>query len=137
MKKLFYFGIVVSVFMLFACGKASVEDVAKDHVKKQFGSDDSLRVDLSKLNYTVTKKEGDSATVSVSGTMQCDGQIFLVKEGGKWRIGKKEEASVSPKKVPSHSVAVKETSHTASKTSASHGEEKSPPSHGKQENLHK
>ena len=128
MKKLFYFGIVVSVFMLFACGKASVEDVAKDHVKKQFGSDDSLRVDLSKLNYTVTKKEGDSATVSVSGTMQCDGQIFLVKEGGKWRIGKKEGVQASPKKTPSHSATVKETSHAPSKKRASHG---------KQENLHK
>lgn len=124
MKKLFYFGIVLSVLMLFACGKASVEDVARDHVKKLFSSDSNLKVDISKLKYTVTKKEGDTATVDVSGTIDCDGQIFLVKEGGKWRVGKKETSPASSKKKPSHSEAVKESSHTVPKKIASHGEEK-------------
>ncbi len=123
MKKLFYFGIVMSVLMLFACGKAKVEDIVKDHVKKQFSFDNSVKVDTSKLKYTVTKKEGNMATVNVSGTINCDGQIFLVKEGGKWRISKKEASHVPPKKKPSHSVAVKETSHTAPKKIASHGEQ--------------
>ena len=122
MKKLFYFGIVMSVLMLFACGKAKVEDVVKDHVKKQFSLDNSVKVDISKLKYTVMKKEGNRATVNVSGTINCDGQIFLVKESGKWKISKKEALHVSPKKEPSHSVAVKEVSHTEPKKIASHGE---------------
>jgi len=123
MKKLFYFGIVMSVLMLFACGKAKVEDVVKDHVKKQFSLDNSVKVDISKLKYAVTKKEGNRATVNVSGTINCDGQIFLVKESGKWKISKKEALHVPPKKEPSHSVAVKEVSHTEPKKIASHGEQ--------------
>ena len=57
MKKLFYFGIVMSVLMLFACGKAKVEDVVKDHVKKQFSLDNSVKVDISKLNIRSRKKK--------------------------------------------------------------------------------
>ena len=123
MKKLIYFGIVMSVLVLFACGKAKVEDVVKDHVKKQFSSDNSVKVDISKLKYTVTKKEGNMATVNVSGTINCDGLIFLVKEGGKWRISKKEALHVSPKKEPSNAQEIKETSHTAQKKIASHSEQ--------------
>ena len=137
MKKFFYFGIVMSVLMLFACGKAKVEDVAKDHVKKQFSFDNAVKVDISKLKYTVTKKEGNAATVNVSGTINCDGQIFLVKEGGKWRISKKEALDVSPKKEPSDSVEIKETSPVAPKKIASHGEQKPESSHGEQEISHK
>lgn len=137
MKKFFYFGIVMSVLMLFACGKTKVEDVVKDHVRKQFNFDNAVKVDISKLKYTVTKKEGNAATVNVSGTINCDGQIFLVKEGGKWRISKKEALDVSPKKEPSDSVEIKETSPVAPKKIASHGEQKPESSHGEQEISHK
>lgn len=137
MKNFFYFGIVMSVLMLFACGKTKVEDVVKDHVKKQFSFDNAVKVDISKLKYTVMKKEGNAATVNVSGTINCDGQIFLVKEGGKWRISKKEALDVSPKKEPSDSVEIKETSPVAPKKIASHGEQKPESSHGEQEISHK
>ena len=46
MKKLFYFAIVMSVLMLVGCGKAKVEDVVKDHVKKKFSPDSNLTVDI-------------------------------------------------------------------------------------------
>ena len=124
MKIFFYFSIVMSVLMLFACGKVKVEDVVKDHVKKQFSFDNAVKVDISKLKYTVTKKEGNTATVKVSGTISCDGQIYLVKEGKKWRISKKEALQVSPKKETSHSVEIKEISHAEPKKIASHGEQK-------------
>ena len=123
MKKLFYFGIVMSVLLLFACGKANVEDVVRDHIKKQFSSDNNLKVDMSKLKYTVTKKEGDSATVKVSGTIKCDGQIFLVKEGGKWKISKKEGLRALGEEAPSDSVVIQEVSHPVPKKAASHGEQ--------------
>ena len=62
MRKILYLGIIVSVVMIFGCGKATIEDVAKDHVKKQFNLYKDVKLDISKLKYTVTKKEGDSAT---------------------------------------------------------------------------
>ena len=34
MKRIIYLGIILSVLMLFACGKASVEDVAKEYVRR-------------------------------------------------------------------------------------------------------
>ena len=36
MKRIVYLGIILSVVILFACGKSSVEDVAKDYVKKNY-----------------------------------------------------------------------------------------------------
>ena len=116
MKRIVYLGIILSVVMLFACGKASVEDVAKDYVKKQFAFDNNVRIDTSKLKYTVTKKEGNKATVSVSGPINFDGQLFLVKQGKKWKISKKENLYETPKKVDSNTEPKKEVSHTEQTT---------------------
>ena len=86
MKRTVCFMVLISVFMIFGCKKVAVEDVAKDHVKKQFKLVDNAKLDLSKLKYTVIKKEGDKATVNISGPIQYDGQIILVKDGRKWKI---------------------------------------------------
>jgi len=117
MKRILYLGIILSVLMLFACGKASVEDVAKDYVKKQFASDNNVRINTSKLKYTVTKKEGNRATVRVSGEINFDGQLFLVKHGKKWKIGKKENVYATQKKAASHTEQKKAVSHTEQTTS--------------------
>ena len=114
MKRIIYLGIILSVLMLFACGKASVEDVAKEYVKKQCAFDNNVRINTSKLKYTVTKKEGNRATVRVSGEINFDGQLYLVKRGRKWKIGKKESVYTTPKKVASHSEQTtlqKQTAH--------------------------
>ena len=116
MKRIVYLGIILSVVMLFACGKSSVEDVAKDYVKKQFAFDNNVRIDTSKLKYTVTKKEGNKATVSVSGSINFDGQLYLVKQGKKWKISKKENLYETPKKVDSNTEPKKEVSHTEQTT---------------------
>lgn len=102
MKRIIYLGIILSVLMLFACGKASVEDVAKEYVKKQLAFDNNVRINTSKLKYTVTKKEGNRATVEVSGAINFDGQLFLVKHGKKWKISKKENVYTTQKKAASH-----------------------------------
>jgi hypothetical protein len=103
--------------MLFACGKASVEDVAKEYVKKQFASDNNVRIDTSKLKYTVTEKEGNKATVKVSGTINFEGKLFLVKHGKKWKISKKENVYTTQKKVTSSTQQKKVVSHTEQTTS--------------------
>ena len=117
MKRIIYLGIILSVLMLFACGKASVEDVAKDYVKKQFAFDNNVRIDTSKLKYTVTKKEGNKATVSVSGSINFDGQLFLVKQGKKWKISKKENLYETQKNVASPTEEKKAVLHTEQTTS--------------------
>ena len=117
MKRIIYLGIILSVLMLFACGKASVEDVAKDYVKKQFAFDNNVRIDTSKLKYTVTKKEGNKATVSVSGSINFDGQLFLVKQGKKWKISKKENLYETQKNVASPTEEKNAVLHTEQTTS--------------------
>jgi hypothetical protein len=93
MKKIMYLGIILSVFMVFGCGKSSVEDVAKDYVKKQFTLDNAGKLDTSKLKYTVTEDpEGNNATVKVSGTINYEEQIHLIKENGKWIVSKEKIA---------------------------------------------
>jgi len=116
MKRFIYFGVVLSVLMFFACGKTSVEDAAKEYVKKQCAFDNNVRVDTSKLKYTVTKKEGNRATVKVSGAIDFDGQLFLVKQGNKWKIGKKENAYEKEIKAASPAEQKKAVSHTEQTT---------------------
>jgi hypothetical protein len=117
MKRIIYLGIILSVLMLFACGKTSVEDVAKEYVKKQFAFDNNVKIDTSKLKYTVTKKEGNRATVSVSGSINFDGDLFLVKQGKKWKISKKENLYETQKNVASPTEPKKEVSHIEQTTS--------------------
>jgi hypothetical protein len=93
MKKIIYLCIILSVLMVFGCGKDSVEDVAKDYVKKQFKLDNAGKIDTSNLKYTVTEdEEGNNATVKVSGTIKYEEQIHLIKEKGKWIISKEKIA---------------------------------------------
>jgi hypothetical protein len=93
MKKVIYLGMILSVLMLFGCGKDSAEDVAKDYVKNQFTLDTAGKLDTSNLTYTVTEdKEGNNATVKVSGTINYEEQIHLIKENGKWIISKGKTA---------------------------------------------
>ena len=93
MKKIIYFGMILSVLMVFGCGKDSAEDVAKNYIKKQFTLDTAGKLDTSNLTYTVTEdKEGNTATVKVSGTIKYEEQIHLIKENGKWIIGKEKIA---------------------------------------------
>ena len=116
MKRMIYFGIILSVLMLFSCGKASVEDVAKDYVKKQCAFDNNVRINTSKLKYTVTKKVGNRATVRVAGTINFDGQLFLVKQGKKWKISKKENVYATQKKAALPAEQKKTISHTEQTT---------------------
>jgi len=93
MRKIIYLVIILSIFMVFGCGKDSPEDVAKDYVKKQFTLDKAGKLDTSKLKYTVTEDpEGNNATVKVSGTINYEEQIHLIKENGKWIVGKEKIA---------------------------------------------
>ena len=117
MKKIVYLGILMSVLMFFACGKASVEDAAKDYVKNQCAFDNDFKIDTSKLKYTVTKKEGNRATVNVSGTINFDGQLFLVKHGKKWKISKKENVYATQKEVASPTEQKEAVPHTEQTTS--------------------
>jgi len=115
MKKVVYLGIILSVLMLFACGKATVEDLAKEYVKKQCAFDNDFKIDTSKLKYTVTEKEGNRATVRVSGTINFDGQLFLVKSGKKWKISKKENVYATQEKAVSHNEQTTPHQQTAHK----------------------
>lgn len=116
MKSVIYFGMILSVLMLFSCGKASVEDAAKDYVKKQCAFDDNVRIDTSKLKYTVAKKQGNKATVKVSGIINFDGQLFLVKQGKKWKISKKENVYATQIKAALPAEQKRAISHTEQTT---------------------
>jgi len=115
MKKIIYLGIILSVLMLVACGKATVEDVANNYVKKQCAFDNDFKIDTSKLKYTVTKKEGNMATVRVSGIINFDGQLFLVKSGKKWKISKKENIYATQVKAVPHNEQTTSHKETANK----------------------
>lgn len=111
MKKIMWFGMIVSVLMVFGCGKATVEDIAKEHVEKQFNLNKDVKLDFSKLKYSVVEKDDNNATVNVSGTIHYEEQIFLVKDGRKWKIGEKRVAHLKQPEQPK--TAEPEDSHVA------------------------
>ena len=123
MKKVVCLGIILSVLVVFACGKVSVEDAAKNYVKKQCAFDDNVRVDTSKLKYSVVNKTGNRAVVKVSGAINFDGQLYLVKQGNKWTVGKKEGSYATSQQTTSQvqpKTAVSQTAHTASHEQSGH-----------------
>jgi hypothetical protein len=114
MKRVACIGIILFVLTVFACGRSSVEDAAKSYVKKHLAFDNNVQVDASKLKYSVEKKAGNRAIVKVSGTINFDGRLFLVKQGSKWKIGKREDFSVTPEKTisqPQQKEVVSQTAH--------------------------
>jgi hypothetical protein len=115
MKKVVCLSIILSVLMIFACGKVSVEDAAKGYVKKELAFDNNVKVDTSKLKYSVENKEGNRAVVKVSGTINVDGRLFLVKQGNKWKIGKKEDLYAAPQKTTSNAQPKEAVSQIAHK----------------------
>jgi ribosomal protein L35AE/L33A len=123
MKKVACLGIILSVLVVFACGKASVEDAAKKYVKKQCAFDNNVNVDTSKLKYSVVRKTGNRAVVRVSGTINFDGQLYLVKKGSKWAIDKKGGLYATPQPATSYAqpkTAVSPTGQTASHEQSAH-----------------
>ena len=97
MKRIVFVGMLAAVLMFFGCAKPGPEDVAKDVVKKQLQSDYAVKIDTSKLEYTVVDQSDNQATVKVSGTIQYDGIVGLVKENGKWQVkNEKRTAQVGP-----------------------------------------
>ncbi len=86
----------LSVLMIFGCGKATVEDVAKEFVEKQFHFDNTVKLDTSKLKYKATPAEDNTVVVNVSGTIYYEGKIRLVKKGLDWKVKTAEAAQVEP-----------------------------------------
>ena len=123
MKRVAFIGIILAVLMIFACGKGSVEDAAKNYMKKNLAFDNNVKIDTSKLKYTVEKKESRRAVVKVSGTINFDGRLFLVKQGNKWKIGKKEDFAVTPPKTTAQiqqKEAVSQIEHSAPAEKTAH-----------------
>ncbi len=96
MKKIIYLCLAMSVLVIFGCGKATVEDVAKDFVEKQFRFDSTAKVDTSNLKYKATPAEGNTVVVNVSGTIYYEGKVKLVKEGRDWKVETAEAEPVEP-----------------------------------------
>ncbi len=132
MKKLIYLGMVVLALTLFGCGKKSVEDVAKDYVKKQLTTDKNASVDTSKLEYKVKKEGDDKATVTVTGKIKYEAKLFFVKKDKKWEIAEEVGPAKGAENIPVEVVAIppaKVEKKAASHEAAPAHVEKHAPSH--------
>jgi len=96
MKKVLCLVMVLAMAMVLGCAKNNPEDVAKAFVKKQLNINNSIRVNTSQLTYEVLEKDNGNATVRVSGTIDFDSDIYLVKENNKWIIEDEEVAAALP-----------------------------------------
>ena len=104
MKKILCCLMLTAALITFGCAKPTPQDAAKDYVNQQFTFDPGVRLDITKLEYTVIKEEDDNATIKVSGPIQYSEIIYLVKVGDKWEIqgkGTKVKA-VQPEQAVAH-----------------------------------
>lgn len=96
MKKLLVVTVIFAAFLVAGCAKHDPENVAKDYVEKQFKSDQPVKADTSGLKYTLVEKTDTRATIEVSGTLDVEGKIYLVKEGKNWKIAQNEALRTEP-----------------------------------------
>jgi hypothetical protein len=96
MKKVLCLVMILAMAMAWGCAKKGPEDVAKDYVKKQLIANDSFKVNTSQLTYEAVEKDDGTAVVKVSGTIQFNSNILLVKENNKWIIADESAATAEP-----------------------------------------
>jgi hypothetical protein len=96
MRKLLVVTVIFAAFLVFACGKHDPQSVARDYVEKQFKGDQPIRTDMSGLKYEIVEKTDNHATIQVSGTVNFEGKIYLVKEGRNWKIAENGPVITGP-----------------------------------------
>jgi hypothetical protein len=93
MKRFLCVLMAVGLVAAAGCAKKGPEEAAKSFLEKQIVSKHKgIRMDASKLSYKVVEQGEDTAVVAVTGTIEVDAQIPLVKKGGSWVVGQKEAA---------------------------------------------
>lgn len=102
MKRILCMAILGAALVVFGCAKPTPEDAAKDYAKELFKPNYGAKMDMSKLEYNITKEGDDQVAVKISGPIYYEETIILSKVDGKWQI-KGESAPVTPAdQVPTH-----------------------------------
>ncbi|SHF62634.1 hypothetical protein SAMN02745206_02366 [Desulfacinum infernum DSM 9756] len=103
MKRILCVLMAVGMVTALGCAKKGPEEAAKNFLEKQIvAKHKGITMDASKLSYKVVEQGEDTAVVAVTGTIEVDAQIPLVKKGGSWVVGQKEAAQEKAGAAPAH-----------------------------------
>lgn len=97
MKKLLVVVCCIGALALAGCSSDETpEAFGKKYIEKKF---ENLNSDLLDLDYTVQPAGEDAATVVIEGKIKYKEEIYLVKKGDTWVVGKKpSETAAADKK---------------------------------------
>lgn len=87
MKKLLCVIFCIGAFALVGCsGDDTPETFGKKYIEKKFAN---INCDLLDLDYTVEADGEDAATVVIEGKIKYKEEVYLVRKGDEWVVGKK------------------------------------------------
>ncbi|SMC24450.1 hypothetical protein SAMN02746041_01999 [Desulfacinum hydrothermale DSM 13146] len=93
MKRFLCVLMAVGLVAAAGCAKKGPEEAAKSFLEKQIVSKHKgIEMDTSNLTYKVVEQDETSAVVEVTGTIEVEARIPLVRKGGSWVVGQKERA---------------------------------------------
>ncbi|MEJ5348763.1 MAG: hypothetical protein WHS46_08755 [Desulfosoma sp.] len=107
MRRLLCVFMVLGLMVSFGCAKKEPPDAAKAYVQEQIAKHKGFQMDTSKLKYQVVEQKADTAKVSVTGTIEVNMVLPLVKKGNDWVVEEKAEPAKPKASVPPP--AVKQT----------------------------
>lgn len=89
MKKLLCVICCIGAFALTGCSSDDTpEAFGKKYIEKKFAN---INCDLLDLDYTIEADGEDAATVVIEGKIKYKEEVYLVRKGDAWVVGKKPE----------------------------------------------
>ncbi len=100
MRRLLCVFMALGLMVSFGCAKKEPPDAAKAYVQEQIAKHKGFQMDTSKLKYQVVEQKADTAKVSVTGTIEVNTVLPLVKKGNEWVVAEKAEPAKPKASVP-------------------------------------
>ncbi len=117
MKKLLCVVCCIGAFALAGCSSDTPEAFGKKYIEKKF---ENINCDLLDLDYSI-KEEGESAvTVLIEGKIKYKEEVYLVKKGDDWVVGKKPAKKALTEKKDNEVTPVKKEAPVEKKAAPAH-----------------
>lgn len=118
MKKLLCVVCCIGAFALAGCSSGDTpEAFGKKYIEKKF---ENINCDLLDLDYSVKEDGEDAAKVVIEGKIKYKEEIYLVKKGDEWVVGKKPAKKVLTVKSDKEVTPVKKDDNAKKAAPAKH-----------------
>ena len=101
MKSVVCFVLAMGLLAVAGCQKSKPEDAARAFMNRQIPAHQGFDLDTSGLEYKVVQESSDTAKVLITGDIEVNAELNLVKADGGWKVDEKGEG-IEKKVAPSN-----------------------------------